>query len=205
MCGHDPADVLMVEDDPGDALRVREPFGYRARPSGRSLSSPTTVSPNGDDRGWLDQPITLCWVGTALSPPTWDRRRRLGGGESADGRGCRRAGCPRRAGLVRCAVDLVDQAELEELTSDVGRENLDVLAPAASSAMRTASSTGQLRIGDALGLTRVLRVVGENKDGPSHAPPYGHESPIALSKPSRPASTAPVVSMYSACRPVREY
>ena len=26
-------------------------------------------------------------------------------------------------------VDLVDQAELEELTSDAGRENLDVLAP----------------------------------------------------------------------------
>ena len=22
MCGHDPADVLMVEDDPGDALMV---------------------------------------------------------------------------------------------------------------------------------------------------------------------------------------
>jgi hypothetical protein len=43
-------------------------------------------------------------------------------------------------------VDLVDQAELEELTSDAGRENLDVLAPAASSAMRTASSTGQLRM-----------------------------------------------------------
>ena len=36
--------------------------------------------------------------------------------------------------------------------------------------------------GDALGLTRVLPVVGENKDGPSHAPPYGRESPIALSK-----------------------
>jgi hypothetical protein len=43
-------------------------------------------------------------------------------------------------------VDLVDQAEPEELTSDAGRENLDVLAPAASSAMRTASSTGQLRM-----------------------------------------------------------
>lgn len=32
-----PADVLMVEDDPGDALRVRESFGYRARPQ-RSIA-----------------------------------------------------------------------------------------------------------------------------------------------------------------------
>jgi hypothetical protein len=31
MCGHDPADVLMVEDDPGDALMVRKSFGDRAR------------------------------------------------------------------------------------------------------------------------------------------------------------------------------
>src|SRR4029078_2623210 len=30
-----------------------------------------------------------------------------------------------------------------------------------------------------------------------HAPPYGRASLIALSKPSRPASTAPVVSTYS--------
>jgi hypothetical protein len=43
-------------------------------------------------------------------------------------------------------VDLVDQAELEELTSDVGEKTSTFLPPAASSAMRTASSTGQLRM-----------------------------------------------------------
>ena len=29
MCGHDPADMLMVEDDRGDALMVRESFANR--------------------------------------------------------------------------------------------------------------------------------------------------------------------------------
>lgn len=101
-------------------------------------------------------------------------------------------------------VDLVDQAELKQLTSDVGRENLDVLAPGRlqRDAHRLVHRT--TKNGDALGLTRVLRVVGENKDGALPRAPYGRESPIALSKPSRPASTAPVVSMYSACRPARK-
>ncbi len=42
------------------------------------------------------------------------------------------------------------------------------------------------------------------KIGPRQAPPYGRASPIALSKPARPARTEPVVVTYSWIKPGRK-
>jgi hypothetical protein len=146
----------------------------------------------------------LWWVGSVRGRPSWGRRRQAGGGGSARCRGCCTAGCPGRAGSVRCVCRSRRSIRVREADGRWWARTLrGFLPPAAASPIRTASSTGQDR--------NVMSGVGgassgwwvRTKIGPAHRPPQGRESPMALSKPARPASTAPVVSMYSSIRPGR--
>src|SRR5438067_7560200 len=84
----------------------------------------------------------------------------------------------------------------------VGENTSRFLPPAASSPIRTASAGPQFRnVTPSAGLASSGWWVS-TKIGPSQAPSYGRLSP-ARSQPSRPPSTAPVVSTYSSTRPGR--
>jgi hypothetical protein len=55
--------------------------------------------------------------------------------------------------------------------------------------------------GDALGLTRVLPVVGENKDGPSHAPPDDITNWLPVPRPRRLDRPTRGTAVFDACVP----
>jgi hypothetical protein len=85
----------------------------------------------------------------------------------------------------------------------VGENTSRFLPPAAASAIRTASAGPQLRnVTPSAGVASSGWWVS-TKIGPCQAPPYGRLPSMAWSQPFRPPRMAPVVVMYSSCRPGR--
>src|SRR5204863_593187 len=85
----------------------------------------------------------------------------------------------------------------------VGENTSRFLPPAAASPIRTASAGSQFRnVTSSAGVASSGWWVS-TKIGPCQAPPQGRYLPTAASQPSRPPSTAPVLSTYSWVTPGR--
>jgi hypothetical protein len=85
----------------------------------------------------------------------------------------------------------------------VGENTSRFLPSAAASPIRTASAGPQFRNVTPSAGTASSGWWVSTKIGPCQAPPYGRLPSMAWSQPFRPPRMAPVVVMYSSCRPGR--